>query len=335
MQPLDLALRGRVYGRDMDELFQSGQVAREIGVSPKALRGYEQHGLIVPSRGPNGYRLYDRQQMAAAEQVHRLNELGIPLRDMAPFVDCFNSGSAHADDCPSSLTEYRRAVDRIDQTIEALTRQRDALVGNLTVASRRLMGEMADRDAANPNLQALPADLPVPEDDGATDHLVGTRLPALALPSTDGDHVDLGDLGTGRVLIYVFPMTGAPEQDMPDGWDAIPGARGCSPHNCDIRDHYADLVQAGVHRVFGLSGQPVAYQQALVEALRLPYPLLTDEGMQLAASVFPTFSSGDLTVYRRLALIVSDGVIEHVFYPVFPPDRHAGVVLDWLETHPG
>lgn len=318
----------------MEQLLRSGQVAHEIGVSQKALRGYEQLGLIVPYRATNGYRLYDRQQIAAAKQVHQLNELGIPLRDMAPFVDCINSGSVHADDCPSSLAEYRRAVDRIDQTIQTLTRQRDALVGNLAVASRRLMGEMADRDAANPNLQSLPADLPVPDDDGATDHLAGMRLPALELPSTDGGQVDLSDLGAGRVLIYVFPMTGSPEQDMPDGWDAIPGARGCSPHNCDIRDHYADLIQAGVRRVFGLSGQPVAYQQALVEALRLPYPLLTDEGMQLAPSVLPTFSSGDLTVYRRLAIIVSDSVIEHVFYPVFPPDRHAQVVLDWLETHP-
>ncbi|KJC64643.1 MerR family transcriptional regulator [Agreia bicolorata] len=319
----------------MEQFFRSGQVADEIGVSPKALRGYEQLGLIVPSRDTNGYRLYDRQQVAAAKQVHQLNELGIPLRDMAPFVDCMNSGSIHADACPSSLAEYRRAVERIDRTIETLTRQRDALVGNLAVASRRLMGEMKELDAVNPNLQPLPADLPAPEDDGAADHLAGMRLPPVKLPSTDGDQVDLDDLGAGRVLIYVFAMTGSPEQDMPDGWDAIPGARGCSPHNCDVRDHYADLIQAGVRRVFGLSGQPVAYQQALAEALRLPYPLLTDERMLLAAaSVLPTFSSGDVTAYRRLALIVRDNVIEHVFYPVFPADRHAQIVLDWLEAHP-
>lgn len=332
---LDPAPTGRVYGRDMEKFLRSGQAKDEIGVSQKALRGYEQLGLIIPSRDTNGYRLYDRQQVAAAKQVHQLNELGIPLRDMAPFVDCMNSGSIHADACPSSLAEYRRAIDRIDRTIETLTQQRDALVGNLTVASRRLMGEMEDLDAANPNLQSLPADLPAPEDDGATDHLVGMRLPFLKLPSTDGDQVDLGELGAGRALIYAFPMTGSPEQDMPDGWDAIPGARGCSPHNCDVRNHYADLIQAGVRRVFGLSGQPVAYQHALVEALRLPYPLLTDEGMLLAAaSVLPTFSSGDLTAYRRLALIVRDDVIEHVFYPVSPPDRHAQVVLDWLQSHP-
>lgn len=319
----------------MEQFLRSGQVADEVGVSPKALRGYEKLGLIVPSRGANGYRLYDRQQVNVAEQIHQLNGLGIPLRDMGPFVDCINSGSAHADSCPSSLAEYRRSIDRIDRTLQTLTRQRDALVGNLAVASKRLIGEMAEVDAANPNLQMLPADLPAPEDDGATDHLVGTYLPSLKLPTTDGDQVDLSDLGAGRVLIYVFPMTGSPEQDMPEGWDTIPGARGCSPHNCDMRDHYADLIQAGVRGVFGLSSQPVAYQHALVEALRLPYPLLTDEGMLLAEDPgLPTFASGYVTAYRRLALIISDQVIEHVFYPVFPPDQHARVVLDWLETHP-
>lgn len=319
----------------MDELLRSGQVAERVGVSHKALRGYEKLGLIAPSRAANGYRLYDQQQVAVADQIRQLNSLGIALRDMAPFVDCMNSGSVHADACPSSLAEYRRAVDRIDQTIQSLARQRDTLVRNLTTASRRLMGEMAEVDAANPNLKPLPVDLPVFEDDGAASHLTGSRLPPLHLPSTDGEEIDVSDFASGRTLIYVFPMTGSPEKDMPDGWDSIPGARGCSPHNCDMRDHYAELLQAGVSRVYGLSSQPTAYQDALVKALRLPYPLLTDSQMLLAKDPgLPTFSSGAITVYKRLALVVSEGVIEHVFYPVFPPDQHAHVVLEWIKTHP-
>jgi peroxiredoxin/DNA-binding transcriptional MerR regulator len=328
---LDPVPRGWVYGGCVKRLLKSGEVSAETGVSLKALRGYEDHGLVVPARGENGYRLYGRHEVNVVAQVHRLNALGIALRDMAPFVDCLNAGSAHADACPSTLTEYRRAIERIDETITTLARQRTALVDNLSTASRRLLGEMTVVDATNPNLAPLPRDLVAPDDDGATDHLPGMRLPAVALSSTDGDRVDVGDLGEGRVLIYVFPMTGSPEQDMPDGWDAIPGARGCSPHNCDMRNHYADLVHNGVQRVFGLSSQPSAYQHALVEALRLPYPLLTDEDMTLAKNPgLPTFTAGDLTVYRRLAFLVRDGRIEHVFYPVFPPDQHARVVLNWL-----
>ncbi|WP_147051527.1 redoxin family protein, partial [Microbacterium saccharophilum] len=107
------------------------------------------------------------------------------------------------------------------------------------------------------------------------------------------------------------------------------------PHNCDMRNHYADLMQNGVSRVFGLSSQAIEYQKALAGALRLPYPLLTDEAMELATALqLPTISAGDLTVYQRHALIVNDGVIEHVFFPIFPPDQHAQVVLDWLADNP-
>ena len=286
---------------------------------------------MAPVRAANGYRLYDAQQIEVVAQIRRLNDLGIPLRDVRPFVDCLNSGSSHGDDCPSSLAEYRHAIDRIDRTVQHLTTQRAALVENLDAASARLLAEQAPVDAANPNLAPLPADLPVPIDDGAADHLWGARLPSLSLPSTDHTVVDLGDLGPGRTLLYVFPMTGEPGTDMPDGWDNIPGARGCSPHNCDMRDHYAELMQAGVRRVFGLSSQRVEYQEALTKALRLPYPLLTDARLDLANDPgLPTLQTPDLTVFRRLALIIEEGVIRQVFYPVFPPDKHAAVVLEWL-----
>lgn len=319
----------------MDASLRVGQVAALADLSAKAVRGYEELGLVVPHRDDNGYRRYDPHQARAVATIGRLNALGIPLRDMGPFVDCLNSGSPHADDCPATLAEYRKAMDRIDRTVEALAQQRHALVASLSEAAARMIGDYARLDAANPNLAPLPPDLPEPADDGAADHLPGRRVPSVRLDSTEGNGVDLGSLGPGRTLIYIFPMTGAPERDMPDGWDSIPGARGCSTHNCDIRDHYVELLQAGVARVYGLSSQPMEYQRAVVDALRLPYPLLTDTDHVLAADPgLPTISAGELRLYRRAALIVSDGVIEHVFYPVFPPNRHASVVLDWLADHP-
>ncbi len=319
----------------MDALLKPSQVSAETGASPKALRGYEENGLISPVRAENGYRLYDRHQVRVVSQIRALNAIGVPLRDMAPFVDCLNTGSEHADECPSALAEYRRAIDRIDHTITVLSQQREALVANLSTASRRLVGQMQEVDSSNPNLSPLPSDLVAPEDDGSANHLPGQAMPSLDLPSTDGERVNLAELGTGRTLIYVFPMTGAPEADMPEGWDAIPGARGCSPHNCDMRNHYAELMQNGVNRVFGLSSQPVEYQQVLAQALQLPYPLLTDETMELGSSLhLPTIRAEGLTVYQRLALLINDGVIEHVFFPVFPPDQHARVVLEWLAATP-
>lgn len=316
------------------ETLTVSEVCALTGATRKALRGYEELGLLSPQRAANGYRMYDAHQVRLVREIRQLNELGIPLSHMRPFVDCLNSGSAHADTCPATLSEYRRAIERIDDMLTVLSAKREALVANLATASRRMLEKMRDIDAANPNL-VLPARLPEPEDDGAAAHLPGQRLPALALPSTDGTDVDLGALGPGRTLIYVFPMTGAPDQDMPDGWEAIPGARGCSAHNCDMRNHYADLVQAGVRRVFGLSSQPIDYQRLLAETLRLPYPLLTDEDLRLARDPgLPTFTVAGLTLYRRQALLVNDGIIEHVFYPIFPPDKHAETVLRWLARNP-
>ena len=308
-------------------------VCRLTGISRKALRGYEELDLVVPRRAANDYRVYDDHHVRLVTEIRRLTHIGIPLTAMRPFIDCLNTGSEYADACPASLSEYRRAIERIDSTIRDLTARREAIVVNLTTASERMIAAMRPVDTANPNL-VLPNDLPVPVDDGAVDHLPGRRLPSLRLPSTDGDDVDLRDLDHGQALIYVFPMTGTPGQDMPQGWDAIPGARGCSPQNCDIRNHFAELVQHGVNRVYGLSNQPEEYQRHLAEALRLPYPPLTDEALRLADDPgLPTFSAGGLTLYSRQTLLLRDGVIEHVFYPVFPPDQHASVVLDYLATH--
>ncbi|MDN5725429.1 MAG: redoxin family protein [Propionibacteriales bacterium] len=309
-------------------------VSAATGATRKSLRGYEERGLVVPARNANGYREYSDHQVRLVSEIRTLAELGVPLAGMRPFVDCLNAGSDHADSCPAALSEYRRAIEHLDRPVDALTAKREALVANLATASQRAMRSLATRDALNPHT-SLPPNLPAPVDDGAADGLVGRRLPHLALPSTDGPPVPLASLGRGRVLIYVFPMTGSPDHDMPEGWDAIPGARGCTPQSCDMRDHYGDLVRAGVRQVFGLSSQPVAYQSALVEALRLPYPLLTDEDLELHRDPgLPTFVAASMTLYRRQTLLLSDGVIEKVFHPIFPPDQHAQVVLEWLGDNP-
>jgi peroxiredoxin len=183
---------------------------------------------------------------------------------------------------------------------------------------------------------ALPADLPEPEDDGAAAHLPGVRMPAITLPSSDGARVDLAELGPGRTVIYLYPLTGRPGVELPQGWDAIPGARGCTTEACDFRDHLEELKAAGVARVYGLSSQSSAYQAELVERLHLPFPMLSDEpGLLADALRLPTFAAeGRPRLYARLTLVVDDGVVEHVFYPVFPPNTHAQQVLEWAREHP-
>ena len=182
-----------------------------------------------------------------------------------------------------------------------------------------------------PDLLRLPEDLPVPVDDGAASHLPGRAMPALSLPATDGRQVALDALGSGRTVVYIYPMTGRPGVDLPEGWDDIPGARGCTPESCGFRDLHAELLAAGAARVFGLSSQTSDYQREAVERLHLPFAMLSDEHMALEGALgLPTFTVAGMTLYRRLTMIISDGVIEHVFYPIFPPNQHAQEVLDWL-----
>lgn len=182
----------------------------------------------------------------------------------------------------------------------------------------------------------LPADLPVPADDGAADHLPGAAVPALSLAASDGSTVDLASLGDGRTIVYLYPLTGRPGVDLPRGWDAIPGARGCSTEACDFRDHFADLRRAGAAQVYGLSSQDPGYQAEVVQRLRLPFAMLSDPGFALAAALdLPTFSAlGHDRLYARLTLVLRDGRVEHAFYPIFPPNTHAREVLAWLEAHP-
>ena len=178
----------------------------------------------------------------------------------------------------------------------------------------------------------LPDDLPAPQDDGAARHLTGMKLPAIALPATDGAQVDLARL-PGRTVVYIYPRTGRPGQALPTGWDGIPGARGCTPQSCSFRDHFAELKRLGVAQLFGLSTQDLDYQREAVERLHLPFAILSDADFRLTDALrLPTFEVDGMRLIKRMAWVIDDGVITHVFYPVFPPDRSAEEVVGFLQA---
>jgi peroxiredoxin len=180
----------------------------------------------------------------------------------------------------------------------------------------------------------LPSDLPHPVDDGACDHLPGLAMPSVRLPSTAGRLVDLSALGAGRAVIYCYPRTGRPGEPLPDGWDMIPGARGCTPQSCAFRDHHRELADLGAE-VYGLSTQTTEYQREMAERLHLPFEVLSDARFALTDALrLPTFEVDGMRLIKRLTLIVRDQRIEHVLYPVFPPNESAAQVIGWLERHP-
>jgi peroxiredoxin len=182
----------------------------------------------------------------------------------------------------------------------------------------------------NPNV--LPIEILAPPDDGAASHLMGSKLPALELAATDGSQVDLSKL-RGRTVVYIYPRTGVPGQPLPEGWDAIPGARGCTPQSCSFRDHFGELKQLGVAQLYGLSTQDTDYQREAAERLKLPFPVLSDAALELARAIgLPTFTAAGMTLLKRMALVIDDGVITKVFYPVFPPDKNAEEVVAWLRS---
>lgn len=176
--------------------------------------------------------------------------------------------------------------------------------------------------------------IPAPQDDGGASHLNGLGLPSLVLQASNGDEVDLSEI-PGRAVVYVYPMTGRPDVALPDGWDDIPGARGCTPQSCAFRDHAEELEGLGVTRIFGLSTQDSAYQREAAERLHLPFPLLSDMALSFADELdLPRFEAEGRVLLKRLTMILKDGMIEHVFYPVFPPDRNADDVIAWLRANP-
>ncbi len=176
----------------------------------------------------------------------------------------------------------------------------------------------------------LPADLPQPVDDGAADHLEGMPMPPVSLPSTDGSIVNLGGLTAPRTVLYCYPMTGVPGKPLPEGWNDIPGARGCTPQACGFRDRYPEFSELKVE-VFGLSTQTTEYQREMARRLHLPFEILSDAEFRLCDALrLPAFEVNGVRLVKRLTLIVRAGRIERVFYPVFPPDESAGLVARWL-----
>jgi peroxiredoxin (alkyl hydroperoxide reductase subunit C) len=189
---------------------------------------------------------------------------------------------------------------------------------------------------AQPNLLEVDwSKIPAPTDDGATAHLEGMAIPPLSLVATDDNSVTLSAL-PGRTVAFAYPRTGEPGKiGLVDDWDMIPGARGCTPQTCAFRDLFSELKSAGAKHVFGLSTQDNAYQAEMASRLHLPFPVLSDEKLGLTRALnLPTMQVAGLTLIKRLTLIIDDGRITHVFYPVFPPDRNAGDVLAWLKENP-
>jgi len=199
------------------------------------------------------------------------------------------------------------------------------------ICANKLETEMAEAPGThNPNF--LPPDIPIPQDDGRARHLVGMKLPDLALPATSGGAVNLSKL-KGRTVVYIYPRTGVPGVDPPQGWDQIPGARGCTPQSCGFRDHFAELRALGVANLFGLSTQDTGYQREAAQRLHLPFPILSDAELNFARNLhLPMFIAAGMTLLARMALVVEDGIIVKAFYPVFPPDKNAAEVIAWLRS---
>lgn len=292
------------------------------GATVRALRYYEAAGLVVPGREPNGYRVYEPVAVRQVERIRALTGLGLTVEQTRPFVECLAGGGDEADECPAALAGYRRAIVDLDERIARLTEQRDGLRASLVKATARMathrgIGRKSPRRT-----------------DPAT--LRGEAMPGLVLAATDGRRPRLDRLGDGRTIVFVYPMTGRPDGDMPDGWDTIPGARGCTAEACDFRDRLGELREAGVARVFGLSAQSRAYQREVVHRLRLPYAMLADPRLTVADALgLPTFEVGGMTLYRRLTLVVAGRLIEHVFHPIDEPARHVTQVLEWLAGRAG
>lgn len=176
--------------------------------------------------------------------------------------------------------------------------------------------------------------IPAPVDDGAAAHLTGMQLPDVALTATNGESIVLARL-TGRTVVFAYPRTGVPGEPSPvANWDQIPGARGCTPQSCAFRNLHRELTEAGAARVLGLSAQATDYQREVRDRLHLPFELLSDEDLAMTrAARLPSMEVAGMTLIRRLALVIDDGRVAKVFYPVFPPDRNAGDVLAWLRAH--
>jgi len=285
---------------------RAGQAAAAAGVSVKALRYYERKDLVRPTRAGNGYRVYTGADVRAVVEVRALMALGLSAREAEPFVVCLRAGHEVGDDCAESIVAYQRKIEQVDAMITRLSGARDALAQRMVTAARRGFDHSppthitVEQPMTLPQPAPLPDGLTAPLDDGAAAHLPGCTLPAVSLPATDGTRVALDEVATGRWVLFCYPLAGEPGVDMPRGWDEIPGARGCSQEACSFRD------------------------QLLAEALGLP---------TFTAQATPRRHGGPQRLYKRLTLVLDGTRVEHLFYPVFPPDTHATQVVDWLREH--
>ncbi|MEU3135160.1 MerR family transcriptional regulator [Streptomyces sp. NPDC007027] len=317
---------------------RAGEAAAAAGVTIKALRYYEDCGLLSPGRTANGYRDYTAEDVRLAEEIRSLGAFGLTPKETGPFLACLRAGHDTGDHCAESLAAYQRKIQAIDLLVARLTHSRDQLVRRRDAAARRGFPSATEPskepDDMLPKADPLPTDLPAPVDDGGAAHLPGRTLPALSFTGTDGSDIRLEAVTEGRWVLFLYPLTGDPAADIPDGWNGIPGARGCSQEACGFRDNLDALRAEGVDRVLALSSDRADYQQALVERLHLPYPMLSDPRLTLADELrLPTFEADGQTLYRRLTLVLRGATIEHVFYPVFPPDTHADEVVRWFRDH--
>lgn len=188
---------------------------------------------------------------------------------------------------------------------------------------------------AQPSWQSLPSNIPKPADDGACNHLTGITFPSLQLASTAGNLVDISTL-SGLTILFCYPRTARPDETVPDAWNEIPGARGCTPQACSFRDASKEFLSLGVSYIFGCSTQDTRYQQELKERVHLSYQLLSDEDLKLVKALqLPTFEWEGKKLIKRLTLVIEDGKIVKVFYPVFPPNESANEVLKWLKAYEG
>jgi DNA-binding transcriptional MerR regulator/peroxiredoxin len=283
-----------------------GELARRTGTTVRALRYYEAAGLVVPRRLSNGYREYEPIAERQVAQIRELMALGLTVEETRPFVESIAAGT---DVCAAALATFRSTVTGLQQRIGHLTAQRDALDARIDEAAAQVV-------------RSAP---PVAADPAA---LIGSRLPSLSFYATNGRPVDLGALGPGRTVVFVYPLTGRPGVDLPRGLLEVCGARGSTDATW-LRDHHAEILSAGAARVYGLSAQSTGYQRELVHRLRLPYPLIPDPQLTLAAATgLPTLAGGAL--YDRLTLVVTDDVVEHVFHPIPDPASHSLQVMRWL-----
>ncbi|MFG2039912.1 MerR family transcriptional regulator [Dactylosporangium sp. NPDC048998] len=289
-----------------------GELARRSGTTIRALRYYESVGLVVPRRLGNGYREYDPIAVRLVVQIRELTALGLSVEETRPFVESLAAGADESDVCAAALATYRSAIGGLQERIGHLTAQRDALEARLALVNV----------TKSPDISAGGVD---PAD------LVGRAMPDAEIFATDGKPVNFRNFGQGRTVLFVYPLTGRPGVDLPDGLLEIPGARGGTEQARWFRDHHGELLGAGAARVYGLSAQSAGYQRELAHRLRLPYPLIPDPRLTLAAALgLPTFTAGGMTLYRRLTLVVAGGRVEHVFHPIPAPSTHANEVLRWL-----